>query len=74
MKVCPKCEGEWPEDCEQSICVEWHNECIACRFTSLGVGSSEGSGAELNAIATESRKRSFAAIVERNNKMIRELT
>jgi hypothetical protein len=60
MKVCPKCRSrEWPDDCEQSISIEWHGECVGCKFTNTDVGSSDGAAPELDAIAAESQKRKF---------------
>lgn len=41
---CPKCSKNWPDDCEQSLCIERHGECIACRFVPLGDKNQHGSG------------------------------
>ena len=41
---CPKCSKNWPDDCEQSLCIERHGECIACRFIPLGDKNQHGSG------------------------------
>jgi len=32
MKQCPKCDLEWLEPCEQTICIDLHGECIKCRY------------------------------------------
>ena len=57
MKVCQKCNKEWPDDCEQAISIEWHGECVGCKFTPKDIGSSDGTVSELDAVAAESKKR-----------------
>lgn len=51
---CPKCEREWPDDCEQAECVRRHGECICCRFLPRGPknphGSASGTDAEFAAL------------------------
>ena len=47
MRCCPSCAREWPENCEQAICIELHNECQVCRFTPIGCGSEKGTADEL---------------------------
>jgi len=58
MKKCPKCERSWPEDCEQSICIEVYSECQVCRFTPKGRGSQAGTADELIGIVDIYEKRS----------------
>lgn len=38
---CPCCYREWPDGCEQAICIDLHNECIVCRFADSNRGTSE---------------------------------
>ncbi len=63
MKTCPKCKREWPDNCEQAVSIEWHDECVVCRFipgcteSVSGTGSKAGTEDELNLIASESAKR-----------------
>lgn len=54
---CPCCKREWPENCEQAICVELHNECEVCRFTPQGCGSLAGTPEELAHIVDVQRRR-----------------
>ncbi|MFT5766725.1 MAG: hypothetical protein ACI9DH_000544 [Halioglobus sp.] len=56
MKKCPFCFKEWPDNCEQGICIIRHDECVVCRFTPKGCGSLSGTKAELASIAEESRR------------------
>lgn len=55
--ICPKCDKKWPDNCEQSVSIEWHDECVGCRFTNRDIGSGEGTVPELDAIAAESKRR-----------------
>ena len=51
---CPKCNKIWPADCEQTLCIERHGECIGCRFVPAGennqFGSGSGTEAEFDAL------------------------
>lgn len=29
---CPNCDLEWVEECEQTVCIEMHDQCITCHF------------------------------------------
>lgn len=46
---CPKCEREWPDECQQAECVRRHGECICCRFLPRGAKNLHGSGAGTDA-------------------------
>ena len=54
---CQKCKREWGKDSEQSISIEFHGECVVCKFTPQGEGSSNGSKGELDLIVAEHVKR-----------------
>lgn len=58
---CPCCFREWPENCEQAICIELHNECQVCRFTPQGCGSLSGTADELVEIVDIHEKRKAKA-------------
>lgn len=53
---CPKCEREWPDECQQAECVQRHGECICCRFLPRGPrnlrGSASGTDAEFDALSS----------------------
>lgn len=53
---CPKCEREWPDECQQAECVRRYGECIVCRFLPRGTRNQHGSGSgtqsELDALPT----------------------
>ena len=55
---CPVCGLEWESSCEQTICIEKFNECIACRFggTQYPHGSKSGTKEELDAISDEYKR------------------
>ena len=54
---CQKCNRHWHQSSEQAVCVDWHGECVVCRFTPIGKGTNEGTKAELDEIAKESINR-----------------
>jgi hypothetical protein len=55
--ICPKCKREWQKTSEQGVSVEWHDECVVCKFTPQGKGSNDGTKEELDLVASESMKR-----------------
>lgn len=57
MIKCPCCKREWPEDCEQAVCIERFDECCVCRFTPQGCGSLSGTRRELEEMAIEAKRR-----------------
>ena len=44
-------------DCEQAISIEWHGECVVCKFLPAGSGSCDGTREEMDLIAAEAQKR-----------------
>jgi hypothetical protein len=54
---CPCCKKSWPWASEQGVCIEWHSECVACRFTPMGCGTMKGTDSELEGISREAVKR-----------------
>jgi len=54
---CPKCKTEWVAESEQGVSIEWHNQCVVCKFTPQGKGTNDGAKEELDLIAKESRAR-----------------
>lgn len=39
--ACPKCARSWSRPCEQSACIDFHGECMVCRFGIGGTGTAE---------------------------------
>lgn len=57
--ICMMCHSEWDQDCEQGVSVEWHGQCITCKFTPQGQGSNDGTDVELAEITEEAKKRTL---------------
>lgn len=54
---CPSCHLEYLMLSEQAICIEYHNECVVCRFTPSKNGTGEGTDEELKSISEASVRR-----------------
>ena len=54
---CPKCGRQWEQWSEQAVSIDWHGECVVCRFTPIGKGTNEGTKSELDEISKESINR-----------------
>ena len=64
---CPKCLRTFDENSEQAISIEFHQECVACRFTPKSAanrGSGSGTDEELEVIRLEHQKRANAQKVD----------
>ena len=55
--ICPKCDRQWEKISEQGVSVQWHDECVICKFTPQGKGSNDGTKEELILASNEAKKR-----------------
>ena len=54
---CRNCGRQWELCSEQAVSIDWHGECVVCRFTPIGNGTNEGTKAELDEISKEAINR-----------------